>query len=129
MRFILVAAMILLVGCAGGRVAVLRDGEQVRFDFGWGLRDEAVRVTQISVFEVEGGHRGRTVCELRRRSILVDDSVIMKSWTYGQGVFQLSHRGVWPANTQTEVWRCHLSWESLDTYRLHRGSGGMMRSG
>jgi hypothetical protein len=40
------------------------DAGGVRFNFPNG--DRAVRGLEISVYELERGHRGRTVCELRR---------------------------------------------------------------
>jgi hypothetical protein len=81
----LLASLALLAGC-GGQIAVARVQRDIRFNFSNGLCKEPLDVMGISVFEDDEGSRGKTVCDLKRKSLWLHDVLKMKSWIYGQPV-------------------------------------------
>ena len=84
MRFVLIV-LVFVVGC--GSAAQLRassDSDGIRFNFD--RRGEAVPVLGISVFEMDNGRRGRTVCDLDRISPASHATASMRTWLYGEVV-------------------------------------------
>jgi hypothetical protein len=75
----LIAALGTGAGCAG-RVEVTGARGEVLVSFKSG-RDEKVPVSSIAVFEVTGGKRGRSVCEVVTPSL--DAVVELTAWRYG----------------------------------------------
>jgi len=86
MKYILPITL-LLFACAQGRMAVVREDADIRFNFGSG--QEPARVLGISVFEMDGGTRGQTICNLERSSKFVAP-VEMTTWIYGKPIPQAS---------------------------------------
>jgi hypothetical protein len=84
MRTPLVIWTLCLVACATGRIKVMSDRDDVRFNFE--RSGKPVLVGGISVFEVEQGRRGRTVCDLNSTSRWMQDLSRMDSWIYGREV-------------------------------------------
>jgi len=80
-----------LLGCAQGSMAVVREGADIRFNFG--SPQEPALVLGISVFEMDGGNRGRTICSLERSSKYVLPAET-GTWTYGK---PLPQSGFYPA--------------------------------
>jgi hypothetical protein len=78
--------LVVLLSSCGGHIQVARDKSGVRFDFSQGFCKEPLAVMGISVFEDEGGNRGRTVCNLNRQSLWLHDVAEMRSWVYGTPV-------------------------------------------
>jgi len=86
MKYILTISL-LLFGCAQGRLAVVRENADIRFNFG--SAEEPARVLGISVFEMDSGNRGQTICSLERSSKFVSP-VEMSTWIYGKPIPQAS---------------------------------------
>ena len=79
--------MLLLFGCAQGRMAVVREGADIRFSFGSGK--EPVGVLGIAVFEMDDGNRGQTICNVGTSSKFAAP-VEMSTWIYGRPIAQAS---------------------------------------
>jgi len=77
----LLPVTLLLLGCAQGRLAVVREDADIRFNFG--SQEEPAHVLGITVFEMDGGNRGQTICSLERSSKFVVPAE-MSTWTYGK---------------------------------------------
>jgi hypothetical protein len=79
MRVLLIASLLVLTGCAGpGTVTAIRTSDGVALRFAAGNKP-GIELNFIEVFEVEGGVRGRTVCDVSSGSKVIE-------WVYGSEI-------------------------------------------
>jgi hypothetical protein len=82
---LLLTFVVVLCGCASGaQVRARADARGVHFSFE--RRGQPVEVRKIEVYEHDGGHRGKTVCELQPASWPIQNMPPLRSWIYGHDV-------------------------------------------
>jgi hypothetical protein len=83
MRYLATAILIVITGCAGpGTVSARRNGDGILFRFAEGSHP-GIHLIGVSVFEVESGRRGRTVCGLQLKEAAPSYGAPLVDWVYG----------------------------------------------